>query len=317
MYILSSARLRTPIKEQLVDTFPEMEFYFANLMDEGKNYIHQADILITYGEDLTDELIEKAEKLKWIMVISAGLEKMPFEAIKKKNILVTNARGIHAVPMAEYTIYMLLQTAKQAKTLIRNEQDKVWNRQVGMTEISGKTIGILGAGAIGTEIARLAKAFSMKTIGYNRSGEKGSYFDEIYSSPNELPELFASCDFIINVLPKTPETFRLIGKELFITMNKDAIFMNIGRGSTVVEEDLIQALENKTFAHAILDVFEQEPLPENNPLWEMDNVTVTPHISSITPQYQERAIALFEDNLKQYAKGSTKLTNIIPLERGY
>ncbi|MFC7372318.1 D-2-hydroxyacid dehydrogenase [Fictibacillus iocasae] len=317
MYILSSARLRTPIKESLVSTFPEMTFLFANRMNEGQHHLHKADILITYGEDLTEELIEKAERLKWIMVISAGLEKMPFQILKDKNILVTNARGIHAIPMAEFAISCLLQSAKQTKKLYGHEEDKVWDRTVPMTEISGKTIGILGAGAIGTEIARLSKAFSMTTLGFSRSGTKGPHFNEVHSRPQDLPTVFERCDFIVNVLPYTQETDRLIGTSLFTRMKREAVFINIGRGRTVVEDELTQALQQEQFAHAFLDVFETEPLSETSPLWEMENVTVTPHLSSITPQYQERAIALFEENLRLYVKGNKELTNIIPLERGY
>lgn len=314
--ILSSAKIRRDIRNKLSEKFPDETFIFCNGMNEAEEHLLTAEILITYGEDLTDELIEKAANLKWIMVISAGLDRMPFEAIRKKGILVTNARGIHKTPMAEYTIAMMLQVARQTKVLIAHEQERIWDRRVKMTEISGKTIGILGTGAIGCEIARLAKAFHMRTLGFNRSGHQADFIDEIYGKET-LSELLKESDFLISVLPATPETYNFLTMDHFRQMKASSVFINIGRGTTINEEDLLKALKDGMIAHAVLDVFKNEPLHFDHPFWKMENVTVTPHLSGISPQYQERAITLFEENLKKYRNGEQNFINIIPLERGY
>ncbi|OOE09955.1 D-2-hydroxyacid dehydrogenase [Fictibacillus arsenicus] len=315
--ILSSGRLRDEIKEELKDRFPDEEFRFHNKMKEAEADLDQAEVLISYGEDLSDELVAKAKSLKWIMVISAGLDKMPFKALQEKDILITNARGIHKIPMAEYTISMMLQVSRKVKELMGNQKQHKWDRKVPMTEISGQTIGILGTGAIGSEVARLAKAFHMKTIGYNRSGGSVHNFDAIVNQ-EEINKLYEESDFIVNVLPSTPLTKGFIGAEAFARMKTSAVFINIGRGTTVAESDLIEALRDKKIHHAVLDVFEKEPLPEENPLWDMDNVTVTPHLSGISPQYQERAIEIFSDNLKLYRNNKlSEMINIIPYDRGY
>ncbi|MBH0175061.1 D-2-hydroxyacid dehydrogenase [Fictibacillus sp. 23RED33] len=315
--ILSSARLRDDIKDGLKNTFPNEEFHFYKNMKEAKAYLNQAEILLSYGEDLTDELVAESKELQWIMVISAGLDKMPFKALEKQDILITNARGIHKTPMAEYTISMMLQVSRKASLLLENQKQHTWDRKVPMTEISGKTLGILGTGAIGCEIARLVKAFNMKTIGFNRSGHSAENCDVIVDKEG-ISTLYEESDFIVNVLPSTPHTFHFVGKSAFSLMKQNTVFINIGRGKTVDEEELIQALQTERIGHAVLDVFEKEPLVEESPLWDMKNVTVTPHLSGISPQYQERAIEIFCDNLTLYRNDKRKeMINIIPYDRGY
>jgi phosphoglycerate dehydrogenase-like enzyme len=316
MKIVASTKLKSELKNKLITNYPELQFYFLKNIAEAIEDLVDADIFITYGDDLTEEIIMKVKKLKWIMVFSAGVEKLPFRAIKQKGILVTNAKGIHKIPMAEYTIAMILQVARQAKQLISNEQNRVWVRSVPMTELSGKTLGVLGAGAIGTQIAKYAQVFNMRTIGLNRSGRSVEAFDEMVTTSN-LGDLLEKSDFVVSVLPSTPKTDGMINKQVFLQMKESAVFINIGRGQNVVEADLIAALEEGEIAHAVLDVFEKEPLPADHPFWEMENVTVTPHLSGISNQYLPRSIEVFENNLKEFLSGSNELKNVINLDQGY
>lgn len=317
MKVVSSAKLKTKLKEKLITKYPQLEFCFLKDMDEAIDDLQNADVLITYGEDLTDEIISSAKRLKWIMVISAGLDRMPFKAIKQKGILVTNAKGIHKIPMAEYTMAMILQVARQTKQLIWNEQNHIWDRTVPMMEIEEKTLGIIGAGAIGTQIAKYAKVFNMKTIGFNRSGQKVEAFDEMVTM-NNIRDLLQKSDFIVSVLPSTPETDGMINKEVINQMKDNVVFINIGRGRNVVENDLITGIESGKIAHAVLDVFAIEPLPAEHPFWDMKKVTITPHLSGISAEYQPRAIKIFEENLKIFL-GSSKsdYINVIDLDKGY
>ncbi|WP_017728939.1 D-2-hydroxyacid dehydrogenase [Halalkalibacterium ligniniphilum] len=316
MNIVSSARTKDEIKKQLQTDFPQLNFQFFNRMNEVGEALRDAEILITYGEDLTPELIEQAQALKWIMVISAGLDKMPFAAIKERNILVTNAKGIHALPMAEYTLAMILQVAREAKTIISHEQRKVWDRKVPMHEINGSTLGILGVGAIGQEIARLAKAFGMKVIGLNSTGAPVEWVDHMVTI-NTVDSLLADSDYVVSVLPLTKQTNGFMSYRRFEKMKPSSVFINIGRGKTVKQEELVQVLKQGIISHAILDVFEKEPLPEDHPFWTMENVTVTPHISGISAQYQPRAFEIFRHNLSVYLKGNGTLMNRIDLDKGY
>jgi phosphoglycerate dehydrogenase-like enzyme len=316
MNILTTCKVKSNIRTHLTNTYPELHFQFCPNIEEAEPHLEDAEILITYGEDLTDEHIEKAKNLKWIMVISAGLDRMPFLKIAESDIIVTNVRGIHASPMAEYAIGMLLQVCRQSKTLMENEKAHNWDRKVPMTEISGKTMLVVGTGAIGQEVARLAKAFRMKTIGVSRSGNPVEYFDETAKS-SSLLERIKEADFVISVLPKTKETKHIFQEQHFNNMKESAIFLNMGRGDVVDEAALLSALKNEQLSHAILDVFEKEPLPADHPFWEMDNVTVTPHLSGISPQYQPRAFEMFEQNLQKYVHNEKPLINEIDPNRGY
>ncbi|SDI53883.1 D-2-hydroxyacid dehydrogenase [Alteribacillus bidgolensis] len=316
MSILSTSMLTADLRKELETNFTKESFKFCSSIDEAKPYLKDAEILITLGEDLTAQDIEEAKTLKWIMIISAGMDLMPFEAIHDKGILVTNAKGIHKKPMAEYTMSMILQYARKSDVLKEQERMKHWNRKVEMTEINQQSIGVLGAGAIGQEIARLSKAFGLQTIGLNKNGLQVDYIDKTVTK-NNLDFLLKKVDYVVSVLPATRETHHFISQKAFKTMKKDAVFINIGRGQTLNEEALINALHNGEIAHAILDVFDQEPLPEDHPFWEMDNVTVTPHISGISSYYLPRAMDIFKQNLKIYRKGDNRFINQIDVKRGY
>ncbi len=316
MQVLSTGKLKTNIKERLRETYPDVTFHFYPSMQEAEPKLADAEILLTYGEDLNAELIQKASHLKWIMVLSAGLERMPFQAIKERGILVTNARGIHSIPMAEYTLSVMLQVARDTKQVLANESSKIWKKKTPIREITGSSIGVVGTGAIGSEIARVAKAFRMKTLGVNRSGHEVDHFDVIYNN-EELLSMLPKCDYVVSVLPSTRETANYFTKEQFAAMKESGVFINIGRGDTVDEQCLIDALNEHQIAHAVLDVFKDEPLDSSHPFWEMENVTVTPHHSAISDNYQPRAIEIFEHNLIQYQKGTNDLKNVIDPDRGY
>lgn len=317
MEILCTARVKSEIKKRIIEKYPEHHFQFVYGMKEGADFLPHAEILLTYGEDLNDELISQAQKLKWIMVLSAGMDKMPFEAIAKRDILVTNSRGIHAVPMAEYAIWKLLEVYRNGKVLMKHQEEEVWDRKVLMQEITQRKIVLAGTGAIAQETARLAKAFQMTTIGVSRSGTPKEFFDQVVT-PGKMNEHLSDTDFLISVLPSTKETVHFFQKEHFEKLPKHAVFLNMGRGDVVDETILLDVLRNGEIAHAVLDVFEREPLPESHPLWKMENVTVTPHLSGITPQYMPRALEIFERNLKYFiANDFSSLLNPIDPKRGY
>ena len=314
MLILSTIIPNEDIQKKMNRAFPDLTFLYQETWTAEK--LQEAEILITYGEDLTDEIIERAVNVKWIMVMSAGLELMPMTSIEKSGIMVTNARGIHKIPMAEYTMGMLLQYEKKLKQLIENEADEIWDRKIEVGELNGKTMLILGTGAIGGEVARLGKAFRMTTLGVNRSGKPVEHIDHLYSL-TELGEALPKADYIVCILPSTPETKDLLKKEHFKAMKSSAVFVNIGRGDLVKEEVLVEAMEEHELAHAILDVFNPEPLEKGHPFWSMDNVTVTPHLSSKSSEYLPRTFKIFEENMEVYLKKGKDFINVIDPKKGY
>ena len=319
LIVWSLVHLEERFKDELRKEFTDVTFYFPRSLNEANGKLAEVDTIITYGEDLDEDHIKKANNLKWIMVFTSGIDRLPKEIIKEKEIIVTNVKGIHKVPMAEYALLMMLQTAKLNKVLIEDERNKLWRRMNLLTEIdeiSSKTLFIVGAGQIGQEIARLAKAFQMKTVGFNRSGNHVDEFDECYPIQSLLKGLHQA-DFIISILPGTDATQHFWRKSHFMRMKPSAVFINIGRGKTVKEEDLLFVMKDKEIKHAVLDVFEQEPLEPKHPFWEMENITITPHIAGVSNRYHERALEIFQHNLRNKLRGSSDMINLVDLEKGY
>lgn len=316
MFVLTTSSLTTEIQAQLETNFPNVNFQFHENIDQAEQDLAKADVLVTFGEDLTASHIEQAIQLKWIMVLSAGMDEMPFRVIKDRGIKVTNARGIHKIQMAEYAISMLLHVYRQNETLRRNQLAHYWDSTVPLKEISNRTMTIIGSGAIGEELARLAQAFRMTTIGVSRSGEPKPYFDTVYRT-EQVHAALEQADFVISILPSTEETLYFYKQEHFKSMKPNAVFLNMGRGDAVQSETLIMALDQEQIAHAVLDVFEQEPLPSDHPLWEHPKVTMTPHVSGKSPNYLPRAMEIFEQNLELFIDTGEVKINIVNPDRGY
>jgi len=316
MLIVSSIFPNQQLQMELQKEFPGVTFEFYEGMKGAEKSFYEAEVLITYGEDLTEKHIEQHKGLKWIMLMTAGFDKLPLEAVKEKGVMVTNVRGIHKIPMAEFAMGTMLQHVKQTKILMGNENQLVWNRNVRLEELCDKTILILGVGSIGREIARLAKAFRMKTMGVNRSGRAVEHIDELYHI-NQMLQALPKADFIVSILPSTPETKHLLKKEHFIQMKQSAVLINIGRGDIVDESILIEVMNQREIAHAYLDVFEQEPLEPNHPFWLMDNVTISPHLSSLSERYLPRSFTIFKHNLNMYLNKKNKYINLVDLQKGY
>ncbi|AOM83628.1 D-2-hydroxyacid dehydrogenase [Salisediminibacterium beveridgei] len=316
MMIVSTIHMRKDIRERLTETYPDHEFRFHKQIESAEEDLPKADIILTYGMDLEARHIESAKRLKWINVMSSGVDKLPMDVIKNRDILITNARGIHAIQMAEYTIAMMLQAARQTKTLIHQEREREWFRKLPIRELYGHQVGILGTGAIGSEIAKRTDAFGMTTTGFNRSGKKPDHFDAVHTI-DQLPERISELDYLVAVLPRTEETDQLLNEALFSKMKASAVLINIGRGNVIHEEDLLKALQSNALDHAILDVFNEEPLPKDHPFWFDKNITVTPHMAGLSPEYQPRAVDQFDYNMKKFVHGDTDFLNQIDTERGY
>lgn len=196
------------------------------------------------------------------------------------------------------------------------QETKEWKGDFHSTELRDSTAIILGPGAIGGEIGRLLQAFGVYTVGCNRSGRKADYMDETITF-EQLKGKLPQADFVISVLPSTPETKGLLTAEHFKVMKESAIFLNFGRGDVLNEEVLIEALKEKEILHAVLDVFQTEPLPENSEFWTLSNCTVSPHVSGKSGKYIERALDIFQENLEKYLNKEKDYRNVVNLKQGY
>lgn len=314
MDVLFTFNITENQREELVEQFPTCRFHFKRTAScEEASY---ADIIVTYGGNINKALLEKAERLKWIMTAAAGIEKMDLEEVRKRNILVTNVRGIHKTPMAESVLAHILALKRSIREIYEVQQNKSWKRSMNSTELKGSTALILGPGAIGTEIGRLLQAFGVYTIGCNRSGATTDYMNKNIQFEHLMDELpFA--DFVISVLPSTVETQGLLTAHHFEVMKESAVFLNFGRGDLLDEEMLIRVLKEKKIQHAVLDVFQIEPLPEDSALWSLENCTISPHVSSQSGKYLDRALKIFKSNLMKYINGDFHLENLVDVSRGY
>jgi len=235
----------------------------------------------------------------------------------EKNIQLTSANGVHSYPISETIFAYILGFTRLIHTYVRQQQEKVWHHAKLRGEIHNKTMAVLGTGKIGQETAKIAKAFGMKVLGVRHSGKAAENVDEMYQ-PHQLDKVLPHSDYVVVTLPLTEDTHHLIGTEQFKQMKNDAFFVNIGRGPIVDEKALIEALENNEIAGAGLDVFEKEPLEESSPLWEMENVILTPHTAGATEFYNQRVIEdIFIPNLKNYLDGKAPSINLYQHERGY
>lgn len=289
---------------------------------------------IYYASGLGIPSPEQAPNLRWIQAHWAGVDGLFDSPIWHSDIAITSASGIHAPNMAAYTITQILAWAHRVPSWVHYQQNSEWptNRwqKFVPTELRGKTLGILGYGSIGRELARLAKTFGMRILvtkrdarhpedsGYTITGSgdpNGQLPDRIY--PGEATRsMAAECDFLVITLPLTTKTRHLFDEEMLRELKSNCYLINIGRGSIIDESALVKALKKGWIAGAGLDVSETEPLPKDSPLWQMDNVLITPHVSGFTPHYDERAVDLFTTNLRRYLAGEP-LLNLVNRDTGY
>ncbi|PTM56408.1 D-2-hydroxyacid dehydrogenase [Desmospora activa] len=314
--IVATAKIGEKHRQQLHHHFPGVRFLFCHDREQAQKEGTHADILVTFGGDVDKEWLTCFPALRWIHVLSAGVELLPFAALRQAGIRVSNSRGIHAVPMGEYTLAMMLQLTRRGHDLYRSQREKHWDRDIRVGELAGKTLAVIGAGAIGQGIAKRAHAFDMHVCGLNTSGHAVEHFDRMFAA-DQREELLTQADFVVVTLPLTDHTRRFIGERELRFMKRDAVLINIGRGSVIDESALLQALRERRIGGAVLDVFEQEPLPANHPFWELDNLLLTPHVSGRSPLYMQRALDIFQDNLSRYLNEETALQNEIDLDRGY
>ncbi|SFL46884.1 Phosphoglycerate dehydrogenase [Gracilibacillus orientalis] len=303
--------------KEIKQEVPDWNIIANKDIDKIQNELVEAEVVLHWKNATAPFLLEKNDRLKWIQTWSAGVNGLPLDALQRKNVTLTSANGVHAYPISETILALMLGLTRKIHTYVRQQQEKTWHNAGLKLEIHEKTIGIIGVGAIGQETAKIAKAFGMNVLGVRHSGKPTDHIDEMYT-PDQLVDILPQCDFVVITLPLTEETTGMFGAEEFRQMKNSAFLINIGRGPIVKEDELIQALENQEIAGAGLDVFQVEPLPEASPLWTMDNVIVTPHTAGATEHYTERVIRdIFIPNLRHYLKYGAPEVNVVDFEKGY
>jgi len=276
-----------------------------------------AEVVCGWNAQVEELALREDSKLRWVQTWSAGVDSLPLEAMRRRGLLLTDAAGVHSVAVAETVLAHMLGLTRGIHHAVRSQSAGEWKRPSGLSELYGKTLLIVGAGAIGTRIAELARAFGMRVIGIRRTPAPQPGFDRM-DGMDRMDEAIAESDYIVNVLPDTRVTRGIFDEARFRRMKPTAFFINVGRGSAVVTEALVEALRERRIAGAGLDVFEEEPLPAGHPLRELDNVILTPHIAGHTDRLKERVADLFAANLELYVRGETdRLINLVDYNKGY
>ncbi len=274
--------------------------------EEQRRAFAAAEVILAL--DVPVGLIDLAPRLRWVHCAGAGVDHLAGAGLPTRRILVTNSSGVASTSISEFVIGRLLAVWKRFDELARSQQAKQWTPLFGRT-FAGSVVGIVGVGAIGGAVARLAKALGATVLGIRRSGRAAPHVDEMFTS-DRLLEVLPRCDAVVLAAPGEAATERLIDRAALAAMKPGAVLCNVARGALVDETSLTEALRGGTLAAAILDVFECEPLPAESPLWTLPNCLVSAHCSVSLDRYMDDVIALFEGNLRRYLRGEP-LENLV------
>lgn len=281
---------------------PDVELMIGTDVEVLRCDAPRADAILIaprYGSTLI-ELWRELGNARWIHTLAAGVEFLPFDLLRTSSIVVTNSRGLYADALGEFAVAAMLWFAKDLRRLVRNQAAQQWE-PFTVERLEGRIVGIIGYGGIGRAVGARATALGMRVIGVGRRQELGE---------PTIDDALRQSDYVVLSTPLTPRSYQLISRERIALMKPTAVFINVGRGATVDEEALIEALREGRIRGAALDVFRTEPLPPDHPLWQLDNVLLSPHTADHTDDAHVRAMQFFVENLRRFRAGES-LENVV------
>ncbi|WP_437811001.1 D-2-hydroxyacid dehydrogenase [Sorangium sp. So ce1078] len=316
--IALGVELPPEIVERARKVSPGVKLWTAAELERDPSGYREAEVALITGW-LEQEHLREARKLRWVQTVGAGVERLLSpEVVARSELVITNASGVHAQPIAEHVWGFLLMFTRNLHLAAARQHEGVWQSQTyreTLRSLRGKTLGVLGLGAIGERIASIAPAFGVRVIGLKRTRAPVDHVAEVYG-PDDLEAFLAQSELLVNVLPLTAKTRGWIGRRELAALPRGAFFVNVGRGATVQTDALVEALRSGHLAGAGLDVTEPEPLPAEHPLWKLPNVIITPHYSGAQPGYFQQLGELFVSNLQRYVRGEP-LVNVVDKQGGY
>jgi len=300
--------------------FPDVRFVRAESAEHASQVLPEADIVL--GWAARESAWDAARRLRWVHLTSAGVGGQLYPAFVESDVVLTNARGLHAVSMSEHALGLMLALERRLHIARDAQRERRWVQDALVTgtpeigELSGRTLGLVGLGEVGRAIARRARAFDMRVIAVRRHPQQPADPAHEQWEPGRLPELLERADWLVLVPPLTPATRGLLDRAAFARLKPGARLVNLGRGALIDEPAMIDALLSGRLAGAALDVCALEPLPATSRLWELPEVLITPHVAGQAPRYFERAMAQFEGNLRRFLAGEP-LVNVVDKRAGY
>ena len=306
--------------QRLQKEFPKLNV--AHLPDYSRvdAEIPDTDIAITWS--IKPEQVHAAKKLRWIHSPAAAVHTLIIPEIVNGDVIITNSREVHGAVVAEHVIALVFALAKKIPEAIRLQQKhewgqkRMWNELPRVREVAGATLGLIGLGAIGRTVAKIAKALGMRVIAAREHPEKGSEGADQIFGPTQLDEIFRQSDYVVLAAPMTESTRAIANSASIALMKPDACLINVGRGPLVDEEALAAALREKKIAGAAVDVFPKEPLDPQSPLWDVPNLLITPHTAALTDKIWERHYTLYSENLRRFLNGE-ELLGRVDKQKGY
>lgn len=280
------------------------------------------DTNIFVGWSLKAEQFRAAKKLKWLHATAAGVDQLMYPELRESGVMVTNASGVHSIPMAEHVLGTIIALARRFPSAVRYQawhhwaQQEIWDEPIRPRELPGQVLLLVGFGAIGREVAKRVRPLGMKIWTCTRSGRVDSPDVDRAVPAAQLDAVLHEADFVVLAAPETPETRGLMNEQRLAQMKPTAFLINVARGALVDEAALVKTLQKRAIAGAALDVTQQEPLPPDHPLWTLENVFITPHISAVSEYLWDRQTELLLDNLERWFSGR-ELRNRVDLARGY
>lgn len=303
--------------DEKMESFSELGYEVVYIREDEASYrdeLSDVDLLVCYDPFETLD-ISKLKKLKWIQLFSVGIDQLPKQKVRGQGIIVTNNKSGFSIPMGEWIVMKILELLKNSKGFYDNQREKKWQPDSTLLELYNKTVCFIGTGSIAIEAAKRLQGFDVNIIGINSTGRRVEYFNNCHPM-KELSYALSQADAVVISIPYTKETHHLINEENISFIKKGACLINIARGSIVKEPALIEALREGNIHGAALDVFEEEPLPAESPLWEMSNAIITPHNSWVSEMRTERRYSIIYENLRRHIKGEV-LLNIVDIDKGY
>jgi len=311
----------TWFKRRLPREFPGIDVLFLDTYQGIENEIHDAEVLFTIS--LRADQFLAARRLRWIHSPSAAVHHFLFPELVNSDVVLTNSRDVHGPVVAEHVLALMFALAKKIPQSVIMQQRKIWGQEEiwkersHPRELSGATLGLIGVGSIGSRVAQMASMIGMRVIAVREHVEKGTPpgVEKVFGS-DSIDELLGQSDYVVMAAPLIGSTQALMNADRFARMKPDAFLINVGRGAQVDEVALADALRNRRIAGAALDVFEQEPLPADSPLWELENLLITPHTAGMTDKLWLRHYELFSDNLRRFIAGQP-LRFVVDKRKGY
>ncbi len=293
---------RSAYEKYLGPRHPGLNIKTFGTRDEALAHVKDADILMCFGPQVGKEFFRDTPKLKWVFSLGTGTDGITDSPHLGKDVIVTATRGIHGVPMSEMAFLMMLAFNRDLRRIERQRGERKWERYPG-TLLDGKTVGILGVGAIAEDMAPRFKAFGMRVVGISRTSRPIAGFDKIYSR-SAIVEAAKELDYFVLLVPLEADTRNIVNEAVLFAMKPTAFLINLARGGVLDEDALLRALEGRKIAGAALDALATEPLPKDNPLWSLPNVYITPHIGGFCDTYVRDAAMQFETSLEHFKAGA-------------